>query len=64
MVNLNNSEAAMLFGQVKSHCSALKNWIATAVENDDIGRARELIKELREYQSLYSKLNGAIKYGD
>jgi hypothetical protein len=64
MVKLNNSEATMLLGQVKSHCIALNNWIATAVESDDIGRAKELIKELREYQALYSKLNGAIKYGD
>ena len=61
MVNLSKSETQMLFNQVSDHCKALKNWIATAVESEEYDRARVLVTELREYQSLYSKLNGALK---
>ncbi len=61
-MKLTENEIKMCFQQVDSHCKALKNWIATAVESDEVDQAKKLVKELREYQVLYSKLNGAIQY--
>jgi hypothetical protein len=64
MCKINKRESELLFQQVASHCQALKNWLATAVESEEFERATRLVIELREYQSLYSKLNGFNKYGD
>lgn len=54
---LTEREAELAFKQVSDHCSALKNWMASAVERGDIDAAQELVKELREHQDLYAKLN-------
>lgn len=40
-----------IFGE---HIYALKNWIATAVENGDTEKAQEYVRELRECQIIYS----------
>jgi len=57
---LTEAEAQMAFTQVSAHCEALKNWIATAVEGGRTDYAKELVTELRQYQSLYAKLNTKV----
>lgn len=54
---LSAAEAALAFKQVSSHCEALKNWATSAVEGGKFEYAEKLVKELREYQRLYAKLN-------
>lgn len=39
--------------QLQSHCAALKNWLASAVEQGDIVKAKDLVEELREYEAMY-----------
>jgi hypothetical protein len=54
---LTAEEALLLFSLVRNHNMTLKNWTASAVEDDDFERAKTLTKELRQYERLYSKLN-------
>ncbi len=54
---LNSREAELAFKQVASHMQALKNWIASAVEEEQFPKAKRLVVELREYQALFAKLN-------
>jgi hypothetical protein len=54
---LSESEALLAFRQVSSHIQALKNYIATHVESSNMEGAQVLVKELREYEQLYGKLN-------
>lgn len=42
---------------VDSHIKALKNWIVSRIEDDDLDGAKEMIKELREYEALFSSFN-------
>lgn len=54
---LTERQAALAFQQIDSHCKALHNWIASAVEKGDMERATMLVKQLREHQELYAVLN-------
>jgi hypothetical protein len=54
---LTETEALLAFNQVSSHCQSLKNWVAQQVEHGNFERAQELVKELRQYQEIYKKLN-------
>lgn len=54
---LTEQQAELAFNTVRDHCHAIKNWIASAVENNDPDRAKDLVKQLREYEGLYKTLN-------
>lgn len=38
---------------LESHCAALKNWMASAVESDDLPRAKGLLADLRAHEKMY-----------
>ena len=50
-------ETALLHSVISDHTQALKNWIISALERDDVVHAKELVKELRKFQELYAKTN-------
>ena len=54
---LTEDEAALAFSVVSDHCKALHNWIASAVECNEIDRAKDLTRVLRSYQKIFAKLN-------
>jgi hypothetical protein len=54
---LTEAQATLVHTVVSSHCQALKNWMASAVEEGDTDRARRLVKELRQYEELFAKTN-------
>jgi len=54
---LTTEEARKVHRLVNSHCNALHNWIASAIERGDIGSARDMVEELREFEKLYAKTN-------
>ena len=54
---LTAAEASLAFAQVSDHCSAIKNWMASAVEAGDFEYASKLVVQLRDHQKLYAKLN-------
>lgn len=56
--HFSDDEIETLFTIVKSDCESYKNWIATAVENDEMTSAKEYVKELRGRQSIYARING------
>ena len=59
---MSEKQARNVHSVVNSHCQALKNWIVTAVENDQHDRAKELTRELRQYQALYAAFNMTAKH--
>lgn len=54
---LNRDQSAKVHQQISSHCEALKNWMASAVEAGEQDRAKELVRELRQYQDLFAMFN-------
>ena len=60
-MKLNHTEIKMVRAQATSHISALHNWIATAIEAGEVDRAKAMVAELREYQSLNSKMFAALR---
>lgn len=54
-------QAELVHSVIASHTQALKNWTASAVERRDMGRAVELVKELREYEALFAAFNMQAK---
>lgn len=58
-ITLDTNQARAVHAQLSEHCAALKNWIASAVETDDIERAKGLVKELRFAQTIACKFNTA-----
>lgn len=59
---MSEEQARAIHKLVASHNSALKNWTATAVENGDLARAQELVKELRAHQALFAAFNMDAKH--
>jgi hypothetical protein len=60
--HMTEDQAMMIHAQVGSHMSALKNWIASAVEQGDLERAQHLVTDLRAYEKLYSAFNMPAKH--
>ena len=54
---LNEHQAELVHTLISTHCATLKNWTATAVENNDLTLAQKLVKELREYERLFALTN-------
>ena len=59
---MTEAKAALVHKLVDEHCQALKNWIASAVEQGELVRAGNLVRELREYQELYAAFNMPAKH--
>lgn len=59
---MSEAQARNVHAVVHSQCQALKNWIVTAVENDQPERAKEYARELRQYQALYAAFNMTAKH--
>lgn len=59
---MSEAQARNVHAVVHSQCQALKNWIVTAVENDQPERAKEYTRELRQYQALYAAFNMTAKH--
>ncbi len=55
--NMSEREAEMIHKLVDSHLKALKNWIASAVEDDRLESAKLMIVELRAYEKLFARTN-------
>lgn len=55
--HMSEAQAELVHRVVDSHTQALKNWIVSAVESDQPGRAKNLVAELRQYQALYAAFN-------
>lgn len=56
------SQVAAIHRLAASHCEALKNWMASAVEAGDLPRAQSLAKELRQHQAIFAATNLSAKY--
>lgn len=54
---LTEDQAVLVHTVVSSHCQALKNWTASAVERGEFDRAQGLVKELRHYETLFALTN-------
>ena len=52
-VQISREQNRMVRQQIESHTAALKNWIASAVEQQDLQRATTLVGELRAYEAMY-----------
>lgn len=63
-ITLTLDEAQRLLNLIKSEESATKNWLATAVENDDNARAKDLVHDLRRLQDLGARLRNMIARGE
>lgn len=50
-------QAVLVHKIIDERTQALKNWIASAIECDQPGRAKTLVAELREYEKLYAAFN-------
>jgi hypothetical protein len=55
--HLNERDAELVHKLVASHCQALKNWIASAVEGGNAEYAKTLVHELRVHEHLFAKTN-------
>ena len=60
--NMTENQAMMIHNLVASHCKALKNWIATAVERNENDRAKDMVTELREHEALFAAFNMPAKH--
>lgn len=58
---MTEDQATRVFALVESHTHALKNWIASRVEDGDFDRAKELVRELRQHQDLFRAFNMQAK---
>lgn len=52
-----DEQQMQLFNLVKSHNQAIKNWLASAVERDDLVDAKNLVTQLRQHERLFAMLN-------
>ena len=52
-IEITRKQNAMVRKQIEGHCKALKNWIASAVENNDFDRAKAMTIELRDHEDMY-----------
>lgn len=59
--HMSAEQAGRVHQVVASHCEALKNWTATAVEGGKLEYAQELVTELRHYQRLFAAFNMSAK---
>lgn len=59
---MSDAQANNVHKLVASHCSALKNWIASAVESGDTERAKRMVDELRQHEALFAAFNVSSKY--
>jgi len=53
--------AELIHETISDRISTYKNWIASAVEDQDFDRAQKLTKTLREYQAIYAAFNMQAK---
>lgn len=60
--NMSEAQARNVHKVISSHCQALKNWTASAVEDGKLEYAQKLVKELREYQALFAAFNMDAKH--
>ena len=59
---MSDTQATNVHKLVASHIAALKNYIASAVEEDKLDRAKKYTAELREYEALFAAFNIPAKY--
>ena len=62
-LTLNDTDATRLLKLVEAEEAAYKNWIATAVENGEHDRAKALVTELRELQTLGARIRHTVREG-
>lgn len=59
---MSDKQATNVHKLVASHIAALKNYIASAVEDGKLERAKRHVAELREYEALFAAFNITAKY--
>lgn len=59
---MNEAQARLVHQLADQQCRALKNWIASAVEDGDLHRAQLLCRDLRAHQALFAAFNMDAKH--
>lgn len=59
--DMSEAHAVLIHGLVKSQMAALQNWICSAVNSNNIERARELVGQYNEAKELYAPFNVEAK---
>lgn len=59
---MTEAKAELVHKLANSHMGALKNWIASAVEDGKLEYAQKLVAELREHEALFAAFNMAAKH--
>jgi hypothetical protein len=58
-INMPEDLLAISIKLAENEVQAYKNWLASAVESNDFGRAKDLVKALREHEELATLLRRA-----
>lgn len=59
--DMSERQAERLHDLISGHCSAYKNWIASAAESGKLEYAQELVAELRAFEELFAVTNMRAK---
>jgi hypothetical protein len=59
--SMSRAQAERIHQMAKSHIYALKNYMQTAVERDDLPKAKEYAAEIRAYQAIFAAFNMEAK---
>lgn len=52
-INISREQNKLVRGLIEEKCAAYKNWLASAVEQENTPYALKLVKELRTYEAMY-----------
>lgn len=58
---LSKRETELMLKQIDGHIFALKNWIASRVEQSELTDAQRLVAELRECEEIRRKLKRSLR---
>jgi hypothetical protein len=59
--HINDDQARRIHALIADQLSARKNWLVTAVENDQHDKAADHCREIRKLQDLYAAFNIDVK---
>ena len=61
---LNQSDLILLRGMVVEKESQLRTLIVNAVEAGEVGRAKNMVEALRDFEGLHGRIQGEVKAGE
>lgn len=59
---MTEAKAELVHAVVSDRCQSIKNWMAGAVESGDLEYAQRLVKQLRDYETLFAAFNMPAKH--